>query len=68
MNNLNITIQELLPSQLSNEAAFCLVNFMRSLALAIESFYFDQYLLQNNATPCESTKIDVHFNGEADPF
>lgn len=68
MNNLNITIQELLPSQLSNEAAFCLVNFMRSLALAIESFYFDQYLLQNNLTPCESTKIDVQFNGDGDPF
>lgn len=68
MNNLNITIQELLPSQLSNEAAFCLVNFMRSLALAIESFYFDQYLLQHNATLCESTKIDGHFNGDDDPF
>lgn len=68
MKNLNITIQELLPSQLSNEAAFCLVNFMRSLALAIESFYFGQYLLENNATPCETTPLDIHFNGDDAPF
>lgn len=68
MKNLNITIQELLPCQLSNEAAFCLVNFMRSLALAIESFYFDQYLLENKITPCESTKLDIKFNGDVDPF
>jgi hypothetical protein len=64
MKNLNITLQELLPSQLSNEAAFCLVNFMRSLALAIESFYFEQYLLEK----CESTKTDIHFSGDGDPF
>lgn len=68
MKNINITMQELLPSQLSNEAALCLVNFMRSLALVIESFYFDQYLLENNTSSRESTECDLNLNDDVEPF
>lgn len=41
---MNINLHELLSANISNEAAFHVVKFVRDLALALESIYFDQML------------------------
>lgn len=41
---MKFTLNQLLPSEVSNETAFQLVQFTRGLALALESIYFEQML------------------------
>lgn len=41
---MKIDLHQLLSADLSDEAAFHLVKFAHSLALALESIYFDQML------------------------
>ena len=41
---MKIPFQQLLPADISNEAAFHLVMFVHGLSLALESTYFDQML------------------------
>lgn len=41
---MNIKLQQLLPAQISNEAAFQLVSFIKDLAIALEANYFEQML------------------------
>lgn len=41
---MNIDLQQILPKNMSDDSALQLVNFMRSLSLALESIYFDQIL------------------------
>ena len=48
---MNIDLQQILPKNMSDEAALQLVNFMRSLSLALESIYFDQILHHPLASP-----------------
>jgi hypothetical protein len=49
---MNITVQQLLPADISNETAFHLVKFVHGLALALESIYFEQMLMHTNE--CEN--------------
>jgi hypothetical protein len=42
------SLQQLLPADISNETAFQLVQFIRGLAFALESIYFDNMLLHNS--------------------
>jgi hypothetical protein len=41
---ITIKLQQLLPAQISDEAAFQLVLFVKNLAIALEANYFDQML------------------------
>lgn len=41
---INIKLQQLLPAQISDEAAFQLVSFIKDLAITLEANYFDQML------------------------
>lgn len=41
---MNIDLEQLLPANVSNEAAFHVVKFVRDLGLALESIYFDHML------------------------
>lgn len=48
---MNIKLKQLLPAQISDEAAFQLVLFVKDLAIALEANYFDQML--HHTTICE---------------
>lgn len=48
---MNITVQQLLPPDISNETAFHLVKFVHGLSLAMESIYFDHMLM--HTSKCE---------------
>ncbi|MCX7116384.1 MAG: hypothetical protein NTW94_00430 [Legionellales bacterium] len=41
---MKIDLDQLLPANISNEAAFHVVKFVRDLALALEFIYFDHML------------------------
>lgn len=41
---INTKLQQLLPAQISDEAAFQLVSFVKDLAIALEANYFDSML------------------------
>ena len=41
---MKIDFDQLLPANISNEAAFHVVKFVRDLGLALESIYFDHML------------------------
>ena len=41
---INIKLQQLLPAQISDEAAFQLVLFFKDLATTLEANYFDKML------------------------
>jgi|GEM_PF-1414293 hypothetical protein len=41
---INIKLQQLLPAQISDEAAFQLVLFLKDLATTLEANYFDKML------------------------
>jgi hypothetical protein len=41
---MKINLDQLLPANISNEAAFHVVKFVRDLSLALESIYFDHML------------------------
>lgn len=64
---MNINLHELLPASISNEAAFHVVKFVRALAIALESIYFD-HMLQHQSTG-EHAPIcrDIEDNNE-NPF
>jgi len=48
---MKINLHQLLSVEISDEAAFHLVTFVRSLGLALESIYFDQML--HHLSMCE---------------
>ena len=64
---MKIDLHQLLSANISNEAAFHLVQFARNLALALESIYFDQMLhhqsiSEHNLFGCEpEEKTDIPF-------
>jgi len=62
---INMNLHELLSANISNEAAFHVVKFVRSLALALESIYFDQMLQHTSECeqdPFQSESEDSHEN------
>jgi hypothetical protein len=64
---MKIALQELLPANISDEAALHIVKFVHGLSLALESIYFDRMLL--HSTSCaEEPKTPIRFNGDNDPF
>lgn len=46
---INIKLQQLLPAQISDEAAFQLVLFFKDLATTLEANYFDKMLLHTSS-------------------
>jgi len=50
----NIKLKQLLPAEISNEASFQLVLFIKNLACALEANYFDQML--DYVAICEECK------------
>ena len=52
---MKVTLQELLPGNISDEAAFHIAKFVHGLSLALESMYFDRMLA--HSTSCEEAVI-----------
>jgi hypothetical protein len=52
---MKVTLQELLPENISDEAAFHIAKFVHGLSLALESMYFDHMLA--HSTSCEEAVI-----------
>lgn len=65
---MKLTLQELLPANISDEAALHIVNFIRALSLAVESIYFDQLLLKKASICAEELDNPIRFNGDENPF
>ena len=65
---MKINLQELLPANISDEAAMNIVNFIRSLSLAIESIYFDRLMLKSGFLSCAEELETPRFNGDDNPF
>lgn len=64
---MKISLKQLLPADISNEAAFQLVKFIHGLSLALESIYFDQML--QYTSECEHYPFSEEPEGENDnPF
>ena len=65
---MKITLQELLPDNISDEAAFHIAKFVHGLSLALESMYFDRMLA--HSTSCEEAVICRwgQSNDEENPF
>ena len=64
---MKIDLKQLLPSDVSDETAFHLVNFVRNLSLALESIYFDNMLSHNSRY--ENKDIDLSYRNDAgNPF
>lgn len=61
---MKVQLHHLLPADLPNETAFHLVKFVRGLAFALESIYFDNMLL--HTSECEHDPFPVEDN--EDPF
>lgn len=62
---MKMNLHELLPASISNEAAFQLIQFVRGLALALESIYFDhmlQHLSECKHAPSQSEQEDNNEN------
>lgn len=65
---MKITLQELLPNNISDETALHIVNFVRGLSLALESIYFDRLLLKSASLCSEELDSPMRFNGDGNPF
>jgi hypothetical protein len=63
---MKVHLKQLLPADLSNETAFQLVQFVRGLAFALESIYFDNMLL--HTSECEPELSPVEDNENGNPF
>ena len=48
---MKLSLQQLLPADISDETTFHLVKFFHGLSLALESIYFDQML--SHTSECE---------------
>ena len=53
---INIKLQQLLPAQISDEAAFQLVLFFKDLATTLEANYFDKMLHHTSITNLEQIR------------
>jgi hypothetical protein len=62
---MNIDLQQLLPANISDEAALHMVNFVRNLSIALESVYFDNILRNTRVAkhnPFDSCTEDEYNN------
>jgi len=64
---MKMNLHELLPANLSNEAAFQLVQFVRGLGLALESIYFDRLLQHQSECKHDLFRSESEDNNE-NPF
>jgi hypothetical protein len=64
---MNINLHELLPANISNEAAFHVVKFVRDLAIALESIYFDHLLQHQTVSEHDPFCSELENNNE-NPF
>ena len=64
---MNIKLESLLPAEISDEAAFHLIQFTRSLSMALETIYFDKMLKPSNAQNGISGISEAIETGD-DPF
>lgn len=63
---MKIDLDQLLPANISNEAAFHVVKFVRDLALALETIYFDHML--EHLSICEHNPFAEDEYDRDDPF
>jgi hypothetical protein len=64
---MNITVQQLLPADISNETAFHLVKFVHGLSLALESIYFEHMLM--HTSDCEHDPFpEIKVGEDSVPF
>ena len=54
---INIQLQQFLPAQISDEAAFQLIQVVKGLAIALEANYFEQML--HHANTSEYTSVSA---------
>lgn len=64
---MNIKLQQLLPAQISDEAAFQLVLFVKDLAIALEANYFEQ-ILHHTCICEESNPLQRNNEDNNNPF
>ena len=64
---MKFKLHHLLSAEVSNETAFQLVQFTRGLALALESIYFDQ-MLMNTSTDNTCQHFNTEKNEDEAPF
>lgn len=62
---MKIDLKQLLPLNISDEAALHLVNFTRNLSLALESIYFDSML--HHTSTREQNLFDSDVENEQNP-
>lgn len=65
---MKITLQELLPDHISDEAAFHIAKFVHGLSLALESMYFDRMIAHSTSCAEEVTCRWGKSNDEDNPF
>lgn len=65
---MKITLQELLPDNVSDEAAFHIAKFVHGLSLALESMYFDRMLAHSTACAEEVTCRWGQSDDKENPF
>lgn len=64
---MKIDLHQLVSASMSDEAAFHVVMFVRNLALALESIYFEQML--HHTSVCEHDPFSSESKGDNDiPF
>jgi len=64
---VTIKLQQLLPAQISDEAAFQLVLFVKNLAIALEANYFDK-MLHHTCISEESNPFQRYGEDSDNPF
>lgn len=64
---MKINVRDLLPANISDEAAFQLVQFIRGLGLALESIYFDRLLQHQSECEHDSFQSESEDN-KGNPF
>lgn len=64
---MKLSLQQLLPADVSDETAFHLVKFVHGLSLALESIYFEKML--SHTSECEHDPFtETTKDGNSDPF
>lgn len=65
---MKITLQELLPETISDEAAFHIAKFVHGLSLALESMYFDRMIAHGSSCAEEAACRWGQSDDEDNPF
>jgi hypothetical protein len=65
---MKISLQELFPETISDEAAFHIAKFVHGLSLALESMYFDRMIAHSTSCTEEVTCQWRQSDAEENPF